>query len=107
MAKKWKVIAYEKEKERELQESREAQTREHELRSSPKLKVATHYKLNSVSSGKGLHPATGQGVGNPWGPSSPTEGATAPSPPPSWLPTPTAGKVTVCFNGMFNHSSAN
>jgi hypothetical protein len=40
--------------------------------------------------------------GNPWGPSSPTEGATAPSapsPPPSWLPAPTAGKVTVLFNG--------
>lgn len=41
--------------------------------------------------------------GNPWGPSSPTEGATAPSPPPSWLPAPTAGKVTVLFNGEFSY----
>jgi hypothetical protein len=39
------------------------------------------------------------GKNNPWGPSSPTEGAIAPSPPPSWLPAPTAGKVTVLFNG--------
>ena len=40
---------------------------------------------------------------NPWGPSSPTEGATAPSPPPSWLPAPTAGKVTVLFNGKLSN----
>lgn len=73
MAKKWKQVAYEKEKLR----AREAQN-----------------NTDKVS-----NPGDSLKEPNHWRPASPTEGATAPSPPPSWLPTPTAGKVTVLFNG--------
>ncbi|CAG7716747.1 unnamed protein product [Allacma fusca] len=60
--------------------------------------VGHHVSANSNSNGQHHNSC------NPWGPSSPTEGATAPSPPPSWLPAPTAGKVTVLFNGYLQES---
>jgi hypothetical protein len=103
MAKKWKQVAYEKDKLQRARESGalgQSQSPPYNNNNIPKGTEGSSAKGGSSGgTGTGSRDRDRDRENHPWGPSSPTEGTTAPSPPPSWLPAPTAGKVTVLFNG--------
>jgi hypothetical protein len=96
--KKWKSLAYEKSQQEEA-----AYTKKYKFISShstPDEEEEQNNNNSCLQNNNNLNKNKGVIVsGGSWGPCSPTEGETAPSPPPSWLPAPTAGKVTVLFNG--------
>lgn len=118
MAKKWKSLAYEKSQSEEAANLNNNNNHYHHV---PKKLKFCHAHIDSEQNNNNTTTVAnnnnsssssviikGKKVGRDctWGPASPTEGTTAPSPPPApaWLPAPTAGKVTVLFNGKSSFS---